>query len=90
MFWLLVEYVCAAQFLLVMGSHFSNLMCFRTKSLQSPKKAPIILKLESTGLPVIQLYFDTIFLDMILNRRTCKWLTPTRKWTAQISITSEA
>ena len=83
-----IEHICAAQFLL--DFHFSNLMCFRTKSLQSPQKAPIILKLESTGLPVIQLYFDTIFLDMILNRRTCKWLTPTRKWTAQISITSEA
>ena len=79
MFWLLVEYVCAAQFLLVLGSHFSNLMCFRTKSLQSPQKAPIILKLESTGLPVIQLYFDTIFLDMILNREDLQMADPCKK-----------
>ena len=77
MFWLLVEYVCAAQFF--QGFHFSNLMCFRTKSLQSPQKAPIILKLESTGLPVIQLYFDTIFLDMILNRKDLQMAYPYKK-----------
>ena len=54
-------------------------MCFRAKSLQSPQKAPIILKLEGTGLPVIQLYFDTIFLDMILNRKDLQMAYPYKK-----------
>ena len=37
-----------------------NPMLLHTKSLHSPLIVPIILKLESTGLPDIQLYFNTI------------------------------